>query len=221
MRSTSLSLAHSLWWGYCTTGRPGRQGSLIPSPTAATLFKGESFLAGLAGRFFIRPYGRRGDQQQPPGQRVTERNARKEEQGQIRLPPRLPTAAVMRGRAFSTAGVRRRDDGTFDTCHSDSHDPCYTKMRPERAASSSKRFLFHRSGGDFSLTRQRKVGAGIRRGTPAPPGGETADGSSIRLYTSRKFNSDRRQAPPPKKTVEFPVQTWYTTQWKFTWEVCP
>ena len=31
-----------------------------------------------------------------------------------------------------------------------------------------KRFLFHRSGGDFSLARQRKVGAGILREPPGP-----------------------------------------------------
>jgi hypothetical protein len=71
---------------------------------------------------------------QPPGQRVT-RGDRSRGKSDT---PRSPAAPSMRLQGLSTAGIRRRDDGTIDACRTDSHDPRYTKMRPGWAASSSK-----------------------------------------------------------------------------------
>ena len=106
----------------------------------------------------------------------------------------------------------------MDPRRSDSHDPHIYGQAGR--LSVQKRFLFHRSGGDFSLARQRKVGAGIPGKPPAfgekanprkrPEGVAYSFGPfwSIRaLSTQKKVNSPVASSLPFSPVMSTAVST--------------
>ena len=100
--------------------------------------------------------------------RVAKRNAREQKDSPFSLSPRLsPDSRDLRRKAADERRCIAQPAGDWRVSAAASEET------PAFSFGCAKRnvFLFHRSGGDFSLHGQRKVGAGIPRRWPNSPAG--------------------------------------------------
>ena len=95
----------------------------------------------------------------PPGQRLAQRKARNEKQGiNAILHPVCPPQSLCGAGALRSPENGAGPAGPSTPAAPLRTTPVFAGPCADGARFGTKRFLFHRSGGDFSLTRQRKVG---------------------------------------------------------------
>ena len=127
----------------------------------------------------------------------------------FRSPPRPPPQSLCGYRALQAPG-QRRDDGAIDTRRTDPHDP--PRSRKGGTPVRLRRFLFHRSGGDFSLARQRKSGGRNPPGISASLAPRRADLTLPPLTGKRRQRHDLRELRQAVMT-DIILLPWWASGW--------